>query len=79
MTTDHRCARVSLRGQVRLGQQPADLCGWSPFLVEQDRRRILIDAGSGDSLGPDTGYLAANLYAAGIDPDDIDPYLEAGS
>jgi glyoxylase-like metal-dependent hydrolase (beta-lactamase superfamily II) len=45
------------------------------FLVEQNGRRILIDAGSGDSLGPDTGYLAANLYAAGIDADDIDHVL----
>jgi glyoxylase-like metal-dependent hydrolase (beta-lactamase superfamily II) len=45
------------------------------FLVEQDCRRILIDAGSGDSLGPDTGYLAANLAAAGIDADDIDDVL----
>jgi len=42
------------------------------FLVEQNGRRILIDTGSGDSLGPDTGYLAANLAPAGIDPDDID-------
>jgi glyoxylase-like metal-dependent hydrolase (beta-lactamase superfamily II) len=45
------------------------------FLVEQNGRRILIDAGSGDSLGPDTGCLAANLAAAGIDPDDIDYVL----
>src|ERR1700739_2215449 len=45
------------------------------FLVEQNGRRILIDTGSGDSLGPDTGYLAANLAAAGIDPDDIDHVL----
>ena len=45
------------------------------FLVEQNGRRILIDTGSGDSLGPDTGYLAANLAAAGIDSDDIDHVL----
>jgi glyoxylase-like metal-dependent hydrolase (beta-lactamase superfamily II) len=45
------------------------------FLVEQNDRRILIDTGSGDSLGPDTGYLAANLAAAGIDADDIDHVL----
>jgi glyoxylase-like metal-dependent hydrolase (beta-lactamase superfamily II) len=45
------------------------------FLVEQNGSRILIDAGSGDSLGPDTGYLAANLCAAGIDADGVDHVL----
>jgi hypothetical protein len=34
--------------------------------VKQNGRRILIDAGSGDSLEPDTGYLAAYLAAAGV-------------
>jgi glyoxylase-like metal-dependent hydrolase (beta-lactamase superfamily II) len=42
--------------------------GGTGFLVEQNGRRILIDAGSGDSLEPDTGHLAAYLAAAGIDP-----------
>ncbi len=37
------------------------------FLVEGNGRRI-IDAGSGDSLGPDTGYLLSNLGAAQVDP-----------
>jgi glyoxylase-like metal-dependent hydrolase (beta-lactamase superfamily II) len=42
------------------------------FLVEHDGARILINAGSGDSLGPDTGYLPENLAAA---PADIDHVL----
>lgn len=45
------------------------------FLLEDNGRRILIDAGSGDSLGPDTGYLPANLAAAQTDPADIDHVL----
>ena len=34
------------------------------FLVEEHDRQILIDAGSGNSLGLDTGYVATNLAAA---------------
>jgi hypothetical protein len=34
------------------------------FLVEDHDRQILIDAGSGYSLGLDTGYVATNLAAA---------------
>ncbi len=45
------------------------------FLVEGNGRRILIDAGSGDSLGSDTGYLLSNLVAAQVDPADIDHVL----
>ena len=45
------------------------------FLVEDRDRRILIDAGSGHSLGLDTGYVATNLAAAVIDPGDIDHVL----
>jgi hypothetical protein len=35
----------------------------------------MIDTGSGDSLGPDTGRLATNLATAQIDPADIDHVL----
>jgi glyoxylase-like metal-dependent hydrolase (beta-lactamase superfamily II) len=42
------------------------------FLVEENGRRILIDAGSGNSLGPDTGYLATNLAASQTDPAEVD-------
>ena len=41
------------------------------FLVEHDGRRILIDTGAGDALGPHTGSLATNLVAAHTDPADI--------
>jgi glyoxylase-like metal-dependent hydrolase (beta-lactamase superfamily II) len=45
------------------------------FLVEGDGRRVLIDAGSGDTLGPETGWLSANLAEAGTDPAEIDHVL----
>jgi glyoxylase-like metal-dependent hydrolase (beta-lactamase superfamily II) len=45
------------------------------FLVEHDGGRVLIDAGTGDSLGPDAGYLPDNLAAAQADPADIDHVL----
>jgi glyoxylase-like metal-dependent hydrolase (beta-lactamase superfamily II) len=45
------------------------------FLVEENGRRILIDAGSGNSLGPDTGHLPTNLAAAQTDPAEVDHVL----
>ena len=45
------------------------------FLVEDHGRRILIDAGSGDSLGPDTGYLPRNLATAQTGPAEVDHVL----
>jgi glyoxylase-like metal-dependent hydrolase (beta-lactamase superfamily II) len=45
------------------------------FLVEDHDSQILIDAGSGHSLGLDTGYVATNLVAAAIDPGGIDHVL----
>jgi glyoxylase-like metal-dependent hydrolase (beta-lactamase superfamily II) len=45
------------------------------FLVEHNGLQIMIDTGSGGSLGPDTGCLATNLATAQIDPADIDHVL----
>jgi glyoxylase-like metal-dependent hydrolase (beta-lactamase superfamily II) len=45
------------------------------FLVQGNGRHVLIDAGSGDTLGHDTGWLAANLAAAHTDPALIDHVL----
>ncbi|MFF5592071.1 MBL fold metallo-hydrolase [Streptomyces althioticus] len=45
------------------------------FLVEYDGRRVLVDAGSGDTLGPDTGHLPAAMAAAGIAAEEIDDVL----
>jgi hypothetical protein len=45
------------------------------FLVEDHDRQILIDTGSGHSLGLDTGYVATHLAAAVTNPGDIDHVL----
>jgi glyoxylase-like metal-dependent hydrolase (beta-lactamase superfamily II) len=45
------------------------------FLVEHNGLQIMIDTGSGDSLGLDAGCLATNLAAAQIDPAGIDHVL----
>ncbi|CAL9639643.1 hypothetical protein SUDANB60_06267 (plasmid) [Streptomyces sp. enrichment culture] len=45
------------------------------FLVEHDGRRILVDTGSGSTLGPYTGHLLDGLMAAGVKPTDIDDIL----
>ena len=45
------------------------------FLVEGHDRQILIDTGSGHSLGLDTGYVATHLAAAVTKPGDIDHVL----
>ncbi|KOX01813.1 hypothetical protein ADL02_01530 [Streptomyces sp. NRRL WC-3723] len=45
------------------------------FLVELDGRRVLVDAGSGNTLGPSTGHLLEELSAAGVAADDIDDVL----
>lgn len=45
------------------------------FVIRDGRRTILIEAGSGSSMGPTLGHLPANLRAAGIDPASIDTVL----
>jgi glyoxylase-like metal-dependent hydrolase (beta-lactamase superfamily II) len=45
------------------------------FLVEGHGWHILIDAGGGHLLGPDTGHVAVYLAAAQTDPADIDHVL----
>ncbi|MGW4087715.1 MBL fold metallo-hydrolase [Streptomyces sp. NPDC004822] len=45
------------------------------FLVEDDGRRVLVDAGSGSTLGPHTGHLREALSAAGVAAEDVDHVL----
>jgi len=45
------------------------------FLVEDGGRRVLVDAGSGSTLGPHTGHLPEALSAAGVAAEDIEHIL----
>ncbi|MEW2545332.1 MBL fold metallo-hydrolase [Streptomyces sp. NPDC047002] len=45
------------------------------FLVEGDGRRILVDAGSGTTLGPATGHLWESLAAADVPAHSVDHVL----
>lgn len=43
----------------------------SAFVVRLGDKRMLVDTGSGNTMGPTLGHLAANLRAGGIAPDTI--------
>jgi len=45
------------------------------FLLKIGRKRMLVDAGSGNTMGPTLGKLPENLRALGVAPDDIDSIL----
>ena len=42
------------------------------FLLQFDGRRVLVDAGTGSTMGPTLGKLPDNLRALGVAPDTID-------
>jgi glyoxylase-like metal-dependent hydrolase (beta-lactamase superfamily II) len=54
--------------------QPINLPVYS-FVFEAEGRRVLVDAGAGNSMGPTLGHLPANLGLLGLKPDDIDAIL----
>ena len=54
---------------------PAVRIGVNMFALRGAGRTILVDAGSGTTMGPSCGRLPDNLAAAGIDPADIDTIL----
>jgi glyoxylase-like metal-dependent hydrolase (beta-lactamase superfamily II) len=60
------------------GIQPAQWMAFvSPFtcmMVNAGRHKVLVDTGA-DGLTPDTGRLLSNLYAVGIEADDIDAVI----
>lgn len=45
------------------------------FYVDTGRSKVLIDAGSGNSLGPTAGLLPAKLHLAGVEPEQIDTVI----
>jgi len=44
---------------------------FNAYLVETGGRQLLIDAGAGGHLGPNSGKMLENLAQAGVAPDDI--------
>ena len=46
-----------------------------PLLVRDGDRLVLLDAGAGNSFGPNGGKLPASLAAAGVEPDQITDVL----
>lgn len=55
--------------------QPRVRIGVTMFAIRGEGRTVLVDAGSGATLGPTCGRLPDNLRAAGIDPDTVDTIL----
>lgn len=45
------------------------------YLFTSPAGLVLVDAGAGTSLGPDTGHLIENLLTAGVSPEEIDHVL----
>lgn len=65
---------MELREALRLAFLPTDAMtlNLNTLLIETGGRRILIEAGASQTMGPNGGRLFANLAAIGLGPEDID-------
>lgn len=63
-----------LREALRRAFLPVDhlALNLNTLLIETGGRRILLEAGAGQTMGPNGGRLFANLAAIGLSPEDID-------
>lgn len=59
------CVRLVGRPDKGPGSVPIQV---SAFMVKLNGKRILIDAGTSNTMGPTLGHMPKNLRAAGIDP-----------
>ena len=48
------------------------------LLIETNGRRILLEAGAGQTMGPQGGSIFENLAAIGLTPEDIDAGMKLG-
>ncbi|NDV88957.1 MBL fold metallo-hydrolase [Aurantimonas aggregata] len=62
-------AEAYLQGHFQAGSAEISV---NAFLVNTGERLVLIDAGTGDLLGPSLGKLISNIQAAGYKPSQID-------
>ncbi|MBH0239441.1 MBL fold metallo-hydrolase [Methylobrevis albus] len=67
-------AEMDLHEALRLAFLPTDTLtlNLNTLLIETGGRRILIEAGASQTMGPNGGRLFDNLAAIGLGPDDID-------
>ena len=65
---------AELQEALRRAYLPADFMtlNLNTLLLETGGRRILLEAGAGQTMGPNGGRLVASLAAAGLKPEDID-------
>ena len=65
---------AELQEALRNAFLPADFMtlNLNTLLLEMGGRRILLEAGAGQTMGPNGGRVFANLAAAGLKPEDID-------
>lgn len=70
----HDVPEAELTDALRKAFLPTDrlTLNMNVLLVEVGGRRILIEAGAAQTMGPDGGRLVANLAAIGVAPEDID-------
>src|SRR5262249_45047231 len=65
---------LELQEVLRRAFLPNDLLtlNMNTLLIETGGRRILIEAGAGQTMGPNGGRIFSNLAAVGLRPEDID-------
>ncbi|MDX2204100.1 MAG: MBL fold metallo-hydrolase [Hyphomicrobiaceae bacterium] len=70
----HDAPDAELREALRRAFLPTETMTLSlnTLLIETGGRRVLIEAGAAQTMGPDGGKLFANLSAIGLRPEDID-------
>ncbi len=79
MIPDHEMTRnlppAELAQAMAAGFRDGLMFSVNAFLIRSGDRTVLLDTGSGEYFGPNTGHVVENLRAAGVEPEDIDTVL----